>query len=134
MIWSNVPPGDHRIFARAIDGFGEAKTASVEITISNSLPTVTLIAPTNVTTFPTRATFELRAEAADPEGIKNVSFRDGRRRLGHVKTAPYTFLVRGAEGGTHEYTARAEDIYGQRATSESVEVTVERSRRDRDDD
>jgi hypothetical protein len=95
---------------------------------------VTLTAPTNGTAFPARATFELVAEAADPDGIKEVSFWDGRRRLGEDKTPPYTFLVRSADGGTHEYTARAEDIYGQRTTSEPVEVSVERSRRDRDRD
>lgn len=126
LTWSNAPSGKQTIAARATDIFGASKTASVQIVISNTAPTVKLLTPTNNASFTSPATIELTAEASDTDGIEYVSFWAGNERLGEDRTAPYSLTLNRVGRGSYIFSAHAVDKFGARATSEPVKVTVAR--------
>lgn len=69
---------------------------------NSNFPTVTLISPTNNTTFIQGEAINLSATATDADGtIESVKFYDGTTLLITDNTSPYTFSWTGASAGTH---------------------------------
>jgi hypothetical protein len=87
-------------------------------------PVVSLAA--SATTVTAAGTITLTATASDDKGVTQVEFYDGTMLLGTDTTAPYTQAVALARvnNGTHTYTARAYDTFGQSTTSAPAAVTV----------
>ncbi len=94
-------------------------------TSANQPPSVSLTAPTSGTTAIAPATFNLAANASDPNGsIQRVEFYQGSTLLGSDTSAPYTFAWTGVAAGSYSITARAYDNQGASTTSAAASVTV----------
>jgi glucose/arabinose dehydrogenase len=91
---------------------------------SNAPPTVTIISPTNGTSFTAPAIIPITATATDSDGsVTNVSFFDGGTFLGRTNNTPY-IITAALAAGSHALTAVATDNLGLSATSAVVTVTV----------
>jgi len=126
--WATVAAGTYTITARATDN-QNAITNSSAITIVvnavNSLPTVSLTAPANNSTFTAPASMSITATAADTGGtITKVEFFNGTTKLGEDTSSPYSFNWSSVAVGTYSITARATDNSGGVTNSAARTVTV----------
>ena len=125
LTWSNVPPGQHVIVARAIDAVGLSAYAVAHFSVSNAPPIVRLTAPANRANFPVLANIALEAEASDPDdAVVRVSFWANERLLGVVTNTPYSLIWSNAPPGIFALTARATDQFGLRGYSRPVLISV----------
>ena len=116
-----APPGPYMLVV--VDGAGVPSVARMVTVSPSGAPGVALTAPAGETlTAP--ATLRLAANAADPDGIRNVEFFSGRDKLGEDATAPYTLAVGGVPAGSYSITARATDNAGVTSRSAAAGVTV----------
>ncbi|WP_198937822.1 Ig-like domain-containing protein, partial [Pelomonas sp. KK5] len=127
--WTGVPAGTYSITARATDSGGASATsAAVSITINppaHAIPTVTLSAPANNTTYASPATVTLTATAADTDGaITTVDFYNGSSKIGTATSAPYSFSWTNVAAGSYTLTAVATDNGGLSATSSPISIRV----------
>jgi hypothetical protein len=126
--WTNVPAGTYSLAARATDNLNAQTTSavvSVTVTVPNQPPVVSLTAPANNATFTAPATFNITANASDPDGtIQRVEFLNGATLLGTSTAAPYSFNWTNVAIGTYAVTARAFDNAGAASTSAIVNVIV----------
>jgi hypothetical protein len=91
----------------------------------NLLPTVSLTAPLNNTSYRAPATIVINANAADADGtISKVEFFNGATLLGSDLTAPYSFSWTNVAAGTYRLTAKATDNAGSTSTSTAITVLV----------
>jgi hypothetical protein len=91
----------------------------------NSLPTVSITAPTAGTSVVTGTAVTVSANAADADGtITSVEFFAGSTSLGVDNTAPYSVSYNTPTVGTINLTARATDNNGGQTTSSIVALTV----------
>jgi len=129
VMWTNPPPGPHTLTARATDnGLGRVLSAPVSITVSNRLPLVSLLSPSNGVSILLPTNLVLEASASDADGIVvTVEFFDNGARLGGDTTSPYTFGVTNLRSGLHVFTAVATDDAGQAALSAPVTITAYRT-------
>jgi hypothetical protein len=119
-----APPGFYMLFI--IDANGVPSVASmVNVTSSNSSPSVTLTQPTDGATFAAPATVNLAATASDPDGtVTKVEFFNGSTKLAEDTTAPYSFTWSGVPAGSYTLTARATDDLGATTSSAASTITV----------
>ncbi len=124
--WSNVPPGKYTLLASASDTAGvTAISSSIAITVTNALPVVKLISPTNQSVFFTPTNITLTAEATDADdAIAKVSFYAGGKLLGSVSNAPYTLVWTNPAAGSYAVVAQAQDVNGQKANSQEIGIYV----------
>ncbi|MCR6639100.1 MAG: Ig-like domain-containing protein [Sporocytophaga sp.] len=95
----------------------------VDVVAGNKLPSVSITAPANNTTYVAVASFTITANAADPDGnITKVEFYNGSTLLGSDATAPYSYEWKNVAAGTYTITAKATDNNG--ASSQSTPVIV----------
>jgi hypothetical protein len=123
--WTNVSTGNYSITAKATDNLGAVST-SVAVAISvgstNVPPVVSLISPTNNSSFALGALVTSTASATDANGsISKVEFFNGATKLGEDLSSPYS-LVWSATTGI--ITARATDNVGATTTSNSATITI----------
>jgi hypothetical protein len=118
--------GAHRITARATSG-GQSASASVNITVRNDPPTVTIVEPAGGT-FCTNIPITFRAVVSDPNNnssypfpTKNVVWRDGTTTFGRGLTASYTFTSPGSYIITVEATDDAPAPY---TLSDDDKITI----------
>jgi hypothetical protein len=91
----------------------------------NALPTVSISAPSNGTSYTAPATITISANAADSDGsISQVSFYDGTTLIATDVTAPYSVTLTTSTLGTRNLTAVAIDNSGASTTSAAVIITV----------
>jgi regulation of enolase protein 1 (concanavalin A-like superfamily) len=91
----------------------------------NAPPTVSIVTPSNNSSFTAPATIAIGATAADNDGsVVRVDFYSGAALLGSDATAPYQFSWSNVASGSYALTARATDDRGGTATSGSIAVTV----------
>jgi hypothetical protein len=125
LTWSNVPPGKHWLVARASDVFGASSSASVEFSVTNQAPHVSITSPENGAKFPAQSSVTINANATDPDGyIRYVSFYAGSRFLGLATQSPYTIVWKHVPKGTYELKAVAVDRYGSRAISTPITISA----------
>jgi hypothetical protein len=124
-VWT-APVGTHALTAKAIDRIGRfAVSTAANITITNVLPTVSLISPNNGQRFETGSSILLAANAADADGqIVQVQFFRNGNLLGTSNRAPYTFVWTNAANGNYALTAKAFDNVGGVTTSSVINVVV----------
>jgi hypothetical protein len=124
--WYNAPAGVHPLTARVCDNNGMCRTSAVvNLTITNTPPTITLTAPTNGSFLYWKTTNALTATATDPDGtVTQVAFYTGTALIGVDTTSPYSFNWTGGKAGVNALTARAWDNSRVCRTSAVVNVTI----------
>ncbi len=126
LTWTNVPPGNHVVVARAVDTWGLATSSkAVRFSVTNAAPVITVTAPLNNAVFVAPAAISITTEASDPDGsILRVSFWANERLLGVVDKPPFTYLWKDAPAGKYKITTQATDDNGTRTESAPVTVVV----------
>jgi hypothetical protein len=112
---------------KATDACGNSAQCSQSVTIiDTTAPTVSIVSPTNGSTFLAPANFTILAQAQDVGGvISKVEFFSGTNKLGEATgAAPYVLVLTNVAAGTYTFTAKATDGCGNTATSVPVTVTV----------
>jgi hypothetical protein len=109
-----------------VGGERRATVTIIDDVFNTPVPTVSLVEPTNGSTFEFPAGITLTADAGDSGGatITSVSFFVDDDLLGRVTNAPYTLVWTNGHGGRHMLFARAVDNLGQSALSTPIEVTI----------
>ena len=89
-------------------------------------PAVSITSPAGGTTYTNAQTVTLTASASDSTGVTKVEFYDTGTLKATDTTAPYTYTwgFTSADGGAHDWTARAYDAAGNVTTSAVVTLTV----------
>jgi Bacterial Ig domain len=128
IVWSNPPPGQFALFARAVDQFGRsALSTPVQITIVDVDPVVKLTSPTNGANFIVHQDIPLAADVSDADTnatIVSVSFYANDHSLGSVTNAPYSLVWSNAPSGFFVLRAVAKDNSGDRGYSMPVLINV----------
>ena len=116
--------GTTSIQCMATDDAGNTNACTFTIRL-NARPLVSLITPSNGSTFVTPQPISLLADASDPDGdgVAQVDFFAGTNLLGSAISG-YVFIWTNAPVGPHSLTARATDGAGAEATSSAVQITV----------
>lgn len=126
--------GSHSLSSKAYDGAGNVGTsASVSVTVNNSVPADTTAPTTAITSPASGATVSgsvnVTASANDAVGVTNVEFYVDGVLAGTDSSAPYSFSwnTATATNGSHSLSSKAYDAAGNVGTSASVSVTVSNS-------
>ena len=111
--WYNVPAGNHKISAKAIDeNEGTATSAMVNI-IVNSLPVIAISSPANGAIITEGSNVTLAATASDADGfITKVEFFSGNTKVGEDTSSPYTSEMQNVKSGVVHIVVQATDNSG----------------------
>ena len=111
----------------ARDAAGNTRTSTnVSVTVDNSLPNVSLTAPSGGALV--AGTISLTATASDNAAVQSVQFRVDGTDVGAADTSsPYSLSLNTTtlSNGTHTLTAVARDNAGNTRTSSNVSITVD---------
>ncbi len=125
---NNLQPGDSGAYSVSVTGAcGNAASAGAVLTV-NQPPTVMITHPTNGAVFVAPATFQVTADASDPDGtVTNVAFFMSTNGvdfvfIGETNATPYQTIVSNLPVGQYTFVAQATDNFG--ATGNSAPVTV----------
>jgi Bacterial Ig domain len=100
----------------------------IDDTFNAPPPTVTILTPTNGSTFTAPATFTLTATASEPDyAISGVTYFLNDFPVGSATNSPYSLTVSNIRAGRYGIFARAVDTAGQTAFSTPIEITVTRT-------
>lgn len=140
LTWSNVPPGDYVLTAKATDNSGTSTISDpipVKVVLhTNSPPYVQLNSPTDGASFVAPANVSLRAYAQDPEDGENITveFFQGTNSLGLGVFVPTTcpspycpffaLTWSNVPPGAFVLTAKATDTTGAASVSAPVHIRV----------
>ena len=129
LVWSNIAPGNYSIFARATDVGGASGTSKrAEISVTNGIPVIRLLGPTNGAVFAYPANITLTADASDTDGaIAKVSFYAGDKLLGSRTNQPYSLIWTNVPLGQYSLVARAFDQFGVAGVSAVSKIIVSNS-------
>jgi len=130
---TNLPTGNYVIYARAVDARGAigisqlitVRVGNVAPTV-NTPPVVVMVNPADGATYTAPASFQVGANASDPDGdaIVRVELMQGNTLLLADLTAPYTISISNLPAGTYVFWARAVDSRGASAISQLVRIRV----------
>jgi prepilin-type N-terminal cleavage/methylation domain-containing protein len=128
LVWSNPPAGKLTLFARAVNQVGDSTlSAPVQITITDTVPVVTITSPTNGQNFAVHANITISANATDADdSIQKVSFYANDHLLGVATNAPYSLVWSNAPAGIFLLRASAVDQSGDHGSSKPVMINVSR--------
>lgn len=141
LTWTNVPPGNHMLTARATDSAGATRSsASVFITVgsrpTNAAPVVTILTPTNGSVFPAPSEIVIEAETRDPDGYADtVEFFADNQKIGQAQVVfvqeptpgqpiQFEFMWTNPPPGHHVLVATTRDNVGARGISPAVHIHV----------
>ncbi len=114
----------HAITARAFDTRGAQATSAAVDVVGNGRPTVALTSPANGASGAQPASFVLKADAFDHDGILRVEFYADNALVNSDNAAPYEFTWANVGAGSHAIHAIAHDIHGASVRSSTVTVNV----------
>ena len=130
VLWSDIPLGVHNISASAIDtrrgvGVSPPVTVRFDPPLGYRSPGVELTTPAAglVVTNPTSLILTAQLTPGT-ESVRSVGFLDGTSRIASVSKPPYSFLWANPSAGSHLFSARALDRFGEGPPSIDVPVTV----------
>jgi len=128
LVWSNPPAGKFTLFARAANQVGDSTlSAPVQITVTDTVPVVTITSPTNGQNFVVHDNITIAANASDADdSIKKVSFYANDHFLGVATNAPYSLVWSNAPAGIFFLRASAVDQSGDHGSSKPVMINVSR--------
>jgi hypothetical protein len=118
--------GDYEVTVVATDVDG-AQTTSTPITVTiaeNAEPVVVIVNPVDGAVLTEGESSIITAAAFDPSGITKVEFYNGTTLLGTDVAGPYEYDWVNMAAGDYVLTAKAYDNDGQMATSDPINVTV----------
>ncbi len=124
---NTLAAGVYNLTAKAYDDLNAVKTSAViTLTVNNnSLPTVSITAPSDGSTLIAPASAIIKVNAADADGsISKVEFYNGATLLGEDLTSPYTFDWNAIPAGTYTLTAKAYDNLNAVKISNAIIITV----------
>jgi RHS repeat-associated protein len=129
--WTNVAGGSYTLTAQATDNFGTVGTsAPISVTVKN-IPTATMTAPGDGSTFVQGATVALTANASASVGtVASVQFYDSGALLGTgtASGSAYTYswgTNTSTRTGNHAMWVVVTDSLGNTASSSSINLTVQ---------
>ena len=128
---TTVADGSHSLSSKAYDAAGNSgSSASISVTVDNSVPADTT-APTTSITAPSggatvSGTTTVSASASDNVGVTSVEFYVDGVLAATDTSAPYSFSwnTAGVANGSHSLSSKAYDAAGNSGTSSSVTVNV----------
>ncbi|ODU25327.1 MAG: hypothetical protein ABS95_00205 [Verrucomicrobia bacterium SCN 57-15] len=132
LIWSNVPPGEYVLTAKATDN-GGASAISDPVTVkiaphTNAPPVVQIISPTNGMVFIAPVNIEVDVTASDADdNVVRVDFFAGDHFIGGIvgtNSSPYSIVWSNALPGLYSLRARALDDRGAVGFSEPVRIAI----------
>jgi gliding motility-associated-like protein len=127
-VWTNVPPGNYSLSARATDNLnavGVSAVVGVSVVAPNTPPNVSITGPANNSSVLAGNNVTITATANDPGGsIARVEFYRGNTKLGEDTTSPYSFVWQNVAAGTYTLTARAYDNQNATRTSSAITITA----------
>jgi len=128
LVWSNPPAGKFTLFARAANQVGDSTlSAPVQITVTDTVPVVTITSPTNGQSFALHGNITILANASDADdAIQKVSFYANDHLLGVATNAPYSLVWSNAPAGLYLLRASAVDQSGDHGNSKPVIINVSR--------
>lgn len=98
---------------------------SVQSSGGNTPPTVSIISPTNGTTYTSPTSVTINANASDSDGtVARVDFYNGTTLIGTDTTAPYSFIWSNVASGSYSLIAKATDNLGASTNSTPVNIVV----------
>ena len=126
LTWSGVQVGAYSVTAKATDNLGLITVSNpINITVTNTPPTVMMTSPVNGVTLTSPASVTLSANAADSDGgVAKVEFFNGSTLLSTIFNPPYNFLWTSVAPGSYTLTAIATDDNSAATTSSPVPITV----------
>lgn len=129
LVWTNAAPGRYTLFARAENGVGESTlSAPVQIAVTNVVPVVTWLSPTNGSNFSAHQNVSLQAGASDAVNpIASVSFYVNGRILGVVTNTPSSYTWTNVPAGFFILQAAATDTAKSKGWSKQVLINVSRN-------
>lgn len=115
---SAMPDGVYTISAVATDSRGQSSTASIQVTVGDMPPTVTLIAPVDASNV--IGVVAIEASASDDVGVTQVELQVDGITLDTDVAAPYAvdWDTAAAAAGNHTVSAIATDTRGQTTTAQ----------------
>jgi hypothetical protein len=128
VVWTNARPERYTLFARAVNTAGESTlSAPVQITVTNAVPVVTWVSPTNGSNFAAHQNITLQADATDAvNAILNVRFYANGRTLGVVTNSPYVYTWTNVPAGFYFLQASATDAANYKGWSQRILISVSR--------
>lgn len=129
--WKDVQEGSYTITAAATDNSGStAVSSSVTVVVEkaapavNQAPSVSIVLPSDLSTFEAPASVTMTANASDPDGtITKVEYFIGGIKAGERLTPPFSFTVRSDTAGTIHVTAKVFDNLNASASSAPVTLS-----------
>lgn len=128
--WSNVAAGGHTVRAWAEDSLGNWTVSDpVTITVTNSVPLVSIVTPTNHTVIHGPADVTVTATASNADSpIAHVDFLANHHLLGTVTNGDasgnFSLVLTNLHVGKFSIEARAMDQLGRETTSSAVELDL----------
>jgi hypothetical protein len=128
LVWTNARPGPYTLTALAFDVANQSTlSAPVKISVTNAVPVVQLLSPTNGSNFEAHQNITLLASASDSvNSIAFVTFYANGRGLGVVTNAPYSFTWTNVPAGFYLLQASATDTSRTKVYSNRVQIDVSR--------
>ncbi|MBM7117348.1 hypothetical protein I3V78_27740 [Archangium primigenium] len=122
----SLPDGPYTLTAQAYDSSGNLSTATIDVVVDNDheAPTVTLTAPVPQEILSGVYTFKV--DTSDNSPLARVQYLAGGEMIGESTTPPFDFSFDTAwlARPSMTFSARAYDIWGNRANSQDVVATL----------
>ena len=94
--------------------------------VQPTAPTVSIVSPTNLTSFLNSSDIEIKADARDENGsITKLEFFQGAQLIGTVNSAPFTYTWNNVPTGAYVITVKATNNQSLSTTSAPVTLKVE---------
>ncbi|MCR6641437.1 MAG: Ig-like domain-containing protein [Sporocytophaga sp.] len=123
--WTPLSTGTYKVIAKATDNNGGVSKTAITVTVTNTLPTISIVAPTNNSSFPFATDVELKVNAVDADGtITKVEYFNGTTKIGESTTTPFSFIWKNIPLGTYTITAKATDNIGGTTTSLPIQFSI----------
>ncbi|MCU0430259.1 MAG: Ig-like domain-containing protein [Cytophagaceae bacterium] len=120
-----LPAGTHTLRMQVSGGGYNINFFTINATVSNTAPTVTLTSPLGGSSYTTPASILLSAAASDADGsIARVEFYQGTTLLGSDVSAPYSITWNQNVAGEYAIRARAIDNLGASTNSSISTIRV----------
>ncbi|WP_157499858.1 Ig-like domain-containing protein [Lysobacter sp. Root983] len=116
--------GGHTLVARAFDTRGVSTSSAGMWIVGNGRPVITLTSPANGAQANLPASFVLRADASDWDGVNRVEFYADSQLVNTDTVAPYEYTWSGVGVGSHSVHAIVHDNLGASVQSATANVTV----------
>ncbi len=105
--------------------------SGVDKTLTNQLPSVSITAPSDQSSFDSGTQITVSANASDPDGsIAQVEFFEGNNSIGVDNSSSYSISWLPSSPGTYTITAVATDNEGGTSTSSAITIIVNEENQD----